>query len=126
MPLKRTGSDCAARGFFAVFALVWLLFITYGSFVPLEFQGANLTNAWRQFVAAFDRSYGSISRVDVATNFLLTIPLGFSILASWCPGHRLLNRASSALLVWLVCLLLSSAIEFGQVFFPVGLPLHQM
>lgn len=101
----------------------WLLlasvaFVVYGSLVPLNFQPM----AWDEAVArlmdfaADDLSSGS--RIDKASNVLLTVPVAFAAAQILLPG-----RSTVAAFLWrfviVVCvLLLSMGVEFAQQFFP--------
>lgn len=97
--------------------LAWAVFITYGSWVPLNFQARDPAQAWTtlwQWTAA-----GAMQgqRLDTAVNMLLTVPLGFGLALLWAgPGARapLLMRIAIVLLV----LPLSLTLELGQGFLP--------
>ena len=60
-----------------IVAAIYLLFVFYGSWVPLKFRYMPLTDAWLAFrsLPFFEQSI--LSATDWATNFLLLIPLTF-------------------------------------------------
>jgi glycopeptide antibiotics resistance protein len=113
-PTERPG---ASRRFFFFVALFSLVFIAYGSLVPLDFQAVPIDEAWQRFLVPFDRPLSLGSRVDVATNVLLTIPLAFFLLGAVWPDKPGWARLFVSGLVWLSCLFVSFAVEFAQIFF---------
>jgi len=113
-PTERPG---ASRRLFFFVALFSLVFIAYGSLVPLDFQAVPIDEAWQRFLVPFDRPLSLGSRVDVATNVLLTIPLAFFLLGAVWPDKPGWARLFVSGLVWLSCLFVSFAVEFAQIFF---------
>ena len=99
-----------------------LVFFVYGSWAPLAPVALPPGEAWARFLALPGPGQGGFSRIDLAVNFLLTVPLAFG--AAWlvaaqpAPGLRRLLRV----LLVPALLLLSVAVEFGQVFFPPRTP----
>lgn len=95
-----------------------LLFVVYGSLVPLTFQPLPWAVAVERFVALWSTGTALGSRVDLASNVLLSMPLAFAagqwLLADLAPGRRWLWRAVIALGVLVVAV----AVEFTQQFFP--------
>ena len=96
-------------GFFA-----YLLFVIYGSLVPLDFTPKSLAAAIERFKAIPYLDLGIHSRADWVANLLLMIPLGFLMGNLWSPRARVAGAVLTALLI---CAL-SLAIEFTQIFFP--------
>jgi glycopeptide antibiotics resistance protein len=107
-----------ARGWVVAAALVYGAFFVYGSLVPLRWSPHTLAAAWQGFLALPGPQWRGEDRVDVAVNFLLTVPLAFALthLALSLPRRPL--RLAGVLLVWPGMALLSVAVEFAQVFFP--------
>jgi len=99
-----------------------LVFFVYGSWAPLAPVALPPGEAWARFVALPGPWQGAFSRIDLAVNFLLTVPLAFG--AAWlvaaqpAPGAR---RLLAAMLLPAL-LALSVAVEFGQTFFPPRTP----
>lgn len=99
-----------------------LVFFVYGSWAPLALVELPPGEAWARFLALPGPGQGAFSRIDLAVNFLLTVPLAFG--AAWlvaaqpAPGAR---RLLAALLLPAL-LALSVAVEFGQTFFPPRTP----
>lgn len=98
--------------------LLYLLFVIYGSLVPLRFVDRDWASAIEAFWSLPFLDLGIHSRADWVANFLLFIPLTF--LAS-----LVLNRAAGTLArLFIATLLMVSAwalavgIEFTQLFFP--------
>lgn len=95
-----------------------LLFVVYGSLVPLTFQALPWSVALERFGAMLSTGTVLGSRVDVASNVLLSMPLSFAA-AQWLlpdrePGWRWLWRAFIVVGVLLVAMV----VEFTQQFFP--------
>lgn len=97
---------------------LYLLFVVYGSLVPLHYQW----RPWDDAVQAFQRipflDLGIGSRADWVANLLLFIPLtvmaGLQMRDPSHLGRRLLHM----LWVWPLSVLLAVAIEFTQLYFP--------
>lgn len=98
-------------------ALVWALFVAYGSLVPLEFRPR--ADAWQAFMATPWLSLGVGSRADWVANILLYLVLAyFATGAVWASR---LGRGLRVLLLGLVLtaiLALAVGIEYLQLFFP--------
>jgi VanZ family protein len=94
-----------------------LLFVLFGSLVPFAYQPVSLQEAWKAFEAlAFDGLLVR-SRADLGANFLLMVPAGFFGMGLvWGKGSPVLMGALG-IGVWCVCLAVSFASEFGQIFF---------
>src|SRR5687768_1951348 len=116
---RRSGSVGISRSQFILFALVYLSFAVYGSLVPLEFRYRPLAEAWAAFRDVSGMSLSFSSRTDWLVNILLFIPLAFLLTgALWTPTHRIIAAAVVVPGVLAICLGLSIAIEFAQLFFP--------
>jgi len=107
------------RRFFLAAATAYLVFIFYGSFVPLQFHRHSLAEAWTMFVREHALRPSFASRSDWAVNFLLLAPLPFLWLCALGPaGGGRVRRALAAMLGWIAAIPVSVAAEFGQAFFP--------
>ncbi len=102
--------------------LALLVFIVYGSWVPLALVPRDIGAAWQAFLALPPPNLVRASRTDLAVNLLLTVPLAFGaayLLAS-LPSRAW--RWTLGVLLWPALLLLSVGVEFGQMFFPPRQP----
>ncbi|MFN4341489.1 MAG: VanZ family protein [Azonexus sp.] len=97
---------------------VYLVFVIYGSWVPLNFSTKPLGEALRQFAALPFADQAITSATDWATNCILLIPftflLGYLIRLAW-PG---LTGVISLLLASLAGVALAIFLEFTQLYFP--------
>ena len=99
----------------------YLIFVIYGSLVPLEFQAISRTEALRRFSEIPWLDLGIASRADWVANCLLFIPLAFlaqgvvMLLTGY--SHRGMGLVLG-LSIWFGCALLAVWIEFTQIFFP--------
>jgi VanZ family protein len=110
-PVGRKATLLAAAGY--------LLFIVYGSLVPLDFDPRPLDAAWRDFLAVRYYVLGVESRADWVANGLLYMPLGYLLSAGIAVSRRSFTvqlLLSSA--VFLACGALALGVEFTQLFFP--------
>jgi glycopeptide antibiotics resistance protein len=99
-------------------AVGYTLFVVYASLVPLHYQPLEWHAAMVQFRDLFSRPVSFEQWADVATNILLFIPLAFLWLGS------VKRRGSRSQTLWLVIVvtvcsaILSTGIEFLQLWFP--------
>lgn len=107
-----------SRSTLFLLALAYLVFVIYGSLVPLHFHGRPLAEAWQDFLHIRYLSLGIGSRADWVANILLFIPLAFLWLGVLWHRRSFLLRAAAALLVLGAGVGLSVGIEFTQLFFP--------
>lgn len=102
----------------AFFTLAYLVFVIYGSWVPLDFSFVPLTDAVQKFASLPFADQAIESATDWATNSILLIPFTFLL------GHlirRCLPGMGSALSVILAAasgVLLAFFLEFSQIYFP--------
>jgi hypothetical protein len=78
--LQRTSAPVMATGFrtgLALFGFIYLLFVIYGSLVPLIFRTMPLTKAIEAFKNIPFLELGIGSRADWVANLLLFMPLAF-------------------------------------------------
>lgn len=106
-------------------AALYLLFVVYGSLVPLHYRPLPLTEAVARFRHIPFLDLGVGSRADWVANLLLFVPLAFLWTGVLWPrsGYRPpgVTNALRALVVLLMLgllLALSVAIEFTQIYFP--------
>lgn len=97
---------------------LYLLFVIYGSLVPLEFNNLSLATALNQFKNIRYLAIGTEHRADWIANILLYIPLAFGAAASFSNMRHPLLRVALSAGVLVFCLALALAIEFTQLFFP--------
>lgn len=103
---------------FPLAALLYCLFVIYGSLVPLDYKSIPLDEALNQFTHIRFLSLGMASRADWVANILLYIPLAFLCLGSFSRLNHPVARSVATLFVLCFCLSLAVAIEFTQLFFP--------
>lgn len=98
--------------------LLYLLFVIYGSLVPLRFVDRGWTSAIEAFWSIPFLDLGIQSRADWVANFLLFFPLTFlaGLVLNSAGGtfRRLIIAVALSLLAWT----LAASIEFTQLFFP--------
>lgn len=111
------GEMNSIKGQIGFLAALYLVFVIYGSLVPLNFQPVPWADAlarWRT-IPFLDLGIGS--RADWVANLLLFIPLSFLFAALTWP-RTLPARWATAGLIVIGCVLLSLSIEFTQIVFP--------
>lgn len=104
--------------YFFYAALFYLLFVIYGSLVPLDFKVIPLDEALNQFKNIRYLNLGIGSLADWVANILLMIPLAFLWFTFFTVNAKLPVKLFFTLVIFLACLLLALAIEFTQLFFP--------
>lgn len=103
---------------FTALAVVYVLFLLYGSLVPLNFYLMPLDQAWREFTQLSIKHLSIGSRSDLLANILLYIPLSYLICGVvWYQTHR--SDIWILIGVFAFCQSLSLLIEFLQVFSPL-------
>lgn len=95
--------------------IAFLLFVIYGSYVPLTTRSLSLADALDVYARRMSRGISFESRSDWVANVMLFVPLGF--LAA---GSISVDRFRPVALIALIpaMALLSAAIEFFQLWFP--------
>jgi glycopeptide antibiotics resistance protein len=97
--------------------LAWVLFICYGSWVPLNFHPRDPAQAWAALWQWSISHAAQGQRLDTAVNVLLTVPLAFGLALLWAgPGSRVPSVARAAIV--LLVFALSLLVEWGQGFLP--------
>lgn len=107
------GSGYLWFGWFA-----YLVFVVYGSLVPLDFRPLPLDQAIARFSAIPYLDLGVDSRADWVANLLLFIPLTFFWLGILWHRRSVSLRLLASAAVLVLAVALSFAIEFTQLFFP--------
>jgi len=111
-------SSAMARTHLWLAGLAYLLFVIYGSLVPLDFRPMSLEAA----IAAFQQipwlQLGIGSRADWMANLLLFIPLAFILTGALAHGRGVIVLLAASLFVLVFGVGLSLGIEFTQLFFP--------
>lgn len=97
--------------------LAWLLFVVYGSLVPLDFTAMPLSEAWARFSHIRLLDVGLQGRADWVANGVLYVPLG--LLGAWLfAGGVVARRWQGAVVALLLGVALALGVEFAQLFFP--------
>ncbi len=113
------GASMASRRGVWLLALVYTVFVVYGSLVPLDFHARSWDEAITLFRAIPFLDLGPGSRADWVANLILYLPLGFFWMGALCgPGRLPGRRAIGAIFAALVVVALATAVEFWQQFFP--------
>src|ERR1700730_13519101 len=110
--------DPKVKRWYVWLALAYLILAIYGSFVPFHFRwlsGEVALERWRQVLSVGPKIQ---SRTDVAANVLLFIPLAFLWMGALCVNRSRRFGFLMGLILVPVCFLLSSSIEFAQLYFP--------
>ncbi len=98
-------------------ALTYLIFVIYGSLVPLDFHALPWATALQRFADTPWLAMGHIGRADWVANLVLYLPLAF--LTMW--ALRLRSAAATLAaggLTFVLCVGLAVGVEFTQLFFP--------
>lgn len=100
--------------------VMWLsaFFVVYGSLVPLSFQSVPWDVAVDRFSRLLESPPAMGSRVDLASNVLLPMPLAFAAAQVFLDGRSGFARHALRVGIVLCVLLLAMAVEFLQQFFP--------
>jgi VanZ family protein len=106
------------RNLLVSLAFAYVAFVIYGSLVPLDFHPRPLREAWESFERIPYLDLGIGSRADWVANILLFVPLAYLWLGVLWPNRRPVDGVLVSVWVLFVCVFLSLAIEFTQIFFP--------
>ncbi len=98
--------------------LAYLVFVIYGSLVPLDFHYRSWDDAWQAFKSTPYLDLGISSRADWVANILLFIPLAFIWQGILWPRNSLGLKLLSSFVVLMFALMLDVGIEFTQLYFP--------
>lgn len=116
-PDEAAHASAFGRVHFVWLGAAYLLFVVYGSLVPLTFRHVPLDEAIREFTNIPYLPLGIESRADWVANILLFVPLSYLLMAALCVDGGLRSGIALVLVVP-VCVLFSIALEFTQIFFP--------
>jgi len=101
---------------FAWFA--YIVFVVYGSLVPMDFQPLPVDQAWAAFRQLPMLRLGVEQRADWVANGVLYVPVGFLTVALFAGRKNFLNRLPLLLGAAVFCFTLALAVEFAQLYFP--------
>ena len=101
-----------------VVALLYLLFVVYGSLIPFAFTDRALDQVLSAFLPPPWIPLGATDRADWIANALLYMPLAFLALEATCAGERGVRKGLRAIVVLGSLVALAIAVEFAQGFFP--------
>ena len=103
-----------------VFALLYTLFVIYGSLVPLQFVHKEFGEVLQSFSSIRYYSLGLASRADWVANILLFVPLSYAYLELVTRQARIqvIHAIIASVAILTVSALLSLSIEFVQIYFP--------
>jgi len=107
-----------SRKIYFIAGVAYLVFVVYGSLVPLDFRPRPLEAAFKEFYNIRYLKLGVASRADWVANILLYIPLAYLWLGALTRDGRVFLQAFLSIVVFCFCAALSVAVEFTQQFFP--------
>lgn len=107
-----------ARAHLWLLGFSYLLFVIYGSLVPLDFRALPLDTALERFRQVPWLDLGIGSRADWVANLLLFIPLAFLFTGALAHLRGVAARVLVSVLVPVIGFGLALGIEFTQLFFP--------
>lgn len=113
-----SAADPLPRRSFLLAGSWFLLFIVYGSLVPLDFHPRPLDAAWGEFLKTPYVDLGLESRADWVANILLYIPLGFCFTAALGGAGSRFRSLMAGIAVFVMGAAVAVGIEFTQMFFP--------
>ena len=94
----------------------YLLFVVYGSLVPLDYRPLPFDEAWRRFQAMPFLQLGVASRADWIANGVLYAPIGFLVASGLL--RRGWWRVVAGFIASAFGIALALGVEFSQVYFP--------
>lgn len=97
--------------------LGFVLFVIYGSLVPLTYRHVPLDRAWQRLIFEFSKPIDVDMCSDWLANILLFIPLGF-VAMGWLCVDRPQRTLGPVFLILPSCTILSALLEFAQIWFP--------
>lgn len=118
IPAKSVGADRTNRAPLVWLLLAYLLFVIYGSLVPLDFRPRPLAEAFAAFAAIPFLDLGIGSRADWVANLLLFVPLAFLTTQLVAGLRSPAARFLAHVLIVAGAAVLAIGIEFAQLFFP--------
>jgi len=103
---------------YRILAVVYGVFVVYGSLVPLDFKYHSFDKALSQFLKTPYLLLHIWNRADLVANLLLYIPLTFFAMGALTREGRRPGRGLVGLCVVIAGCALAVAVEFAQIFFP--------
>ena len=97
---------------------VYILFVIYGSLVPLDYRPIPFEDALTSFQQIRYLDLGAASRADWISNIVLYIPLTFTLASSFSNRAKPFQLIFSSLFILAFSIALAVTIEFYQQFFP--------
>lgn len=101
-----------------IVAALYLIFVCYGSWVPLGFTYRPFSEALRIFSELPFSEQSIESATDWSTNFILLIPLTFLCAQLFLPTQRGLSRLLGVILIFAFGIAVAFFLEFSQLYFP--------
>ena len=98
--------------------LGFLLFVVYGSLVPLDYRPMPMAQAWTAFQHIPYLNLGLGSRADWVANGVLYVPLGYLSATVLMRAQHPIWNACAMLLATVFCCAVATGVEFTQLFFP--------
>jgi len=97
----------------------YLLFVIYGSLVPLDVTPRAFDLAWKDFLATPYLELGVEGRADWVANILLYMPLAYLLSAGFASrATSASGRAMRVVVIFAACAAVAFVVEFTQLFFP--------
>jgi glycopeptide antibiotics resistance protein len=116
---KHDTALAVSRGPLLAVTALYVLFVVYGSLVPLNFTPMPLSRAWEAFHHIRYLQLGIGSRADWVANGVLYFPVGLLATSLLTTSKRAaLPRASALLAALVFSFVLAVSVEFTQLFFP--------
>ena len=98
--------------------LAYVLFVVYGSLVPLQYKALPLNEAWAAFQNIPFLQLGVESRADWVANGVLYVPVAFLTTHLLVQSVRKIPRIFLFVLAAAFSIALAVAVEFTQLYFP--------
>jgi len=125
--LANAGDRRWTRGTYRLLAALYGAFVLYGSLVPLNFKPVPPVEALKFFRSVLFGPLEIVSRSDVATNFLLFVPLAYLLMAALRTDRRgWFGHVATAVAVSAFGVASCVSIEFSQIYFPRTVALSDM
>lgn len=115
--MRSTQPAAASGGTARVLWLGWLLFVVYGSLVPLDFHAVPLSDALERFGQIRLLDVGVQGRGDWVSNGVLYVPVGM-LTAMVLTGQRTGRGLWAGLAAFVLGGALALMVEFAQLYFP--------
>lgn len=98
--------------------LGYVLFVIYGSLVPLKYKARSFDDAWTAFQHIPFLKLGVDSRADWISNGVLYVPVGFLTVYLLTQTYRRTPRFLALVAATFVSVALAVGVEFTQLYFP--------